>query len=95
MAMNLLRWIVNFLCAAVLSLVFLYLVISIAILFFIFTGSLTPGAPMYVDATTPTVRSILLFQFFSLVVMSVCFFIRAKFGQKNDFRFLRKSPPAT
>ncbi|MES2412291.1 MAG: hypothetical protein V4614_00715 [Pseudomonadota bacterium] len=91
MLMNALRWIVNFLCATVISFVFLYLVISLAILFFIATGSLTPGQPMYMDSTTPPVGSILMFQLSACVVLGCCFLVRKRFGQKNDFRFLRKN----
>ena len=89
--MKAIRWIVNALCAALICMVFLYFVISLAILGFIVFGVLTPGQPMYLDAATPSVAGVLKFQLISLAALTVCLFLRAKIGQKNDFRFLKSS----
>lgn len=89
--MKTMRWLVNVVCAITISMVFLYFSISMAILAFIVMGDLTPGQPMYFDATTPTLWQVLAFQLICMAIMASCFFLPAKIGQKNDFNFLRKN----
>ncbi|MES2281783.1 MAG: hypothetical protein V4542_10265 [Pseudomonadota bacterium] len=85
-----LRWTVNFLCAAVICFVFFYLVISLFILGAILIGAMVPGMPMYIDTPTPSIASLLKFQFGSLVPLAICLYVRATFGRKNDLVFLKK-----
>jgi hypothetical protein len=89
--MKIIRWLINVVCAITISMVFLYFSISMAILAFIVMGGLTPGQPMYFDANTPTLWQVLGFQLTCMAIMASCFFLRAKIGQKNDFKFLKKN----
>jgi hypothetical protein len=61
--------------------VFLYFVISVCVAFFIFSGTLSIGQPMFFDITTPSWHALLLFQFGCVVVMSAAFILGAKLAR--------------
>lgn len=88
--MQLIRWLVNFVAGAIATVVSLYLVIAICILFFKLTGRLSDG-PMYFEMQTPSYAGLFLFQAICIAIISVCFAARITFGQKNDLSFLRRS----
>jgi hypothetical protein len=87
--MKIIRGITNFVCATIVAIIFLYFVISVAMLLFIFTGQLTVGQPMYIDMMTPSITNILKFQLVCILMISVCVLIRVKVGKKYDFKFLQ------
>ena len=88
--MNTIRWLVNVACAVTISMVFLYLSISLVVLAFIVMGDLIPGQPMYFDTLTPQLWEVLIFQVFCAAILALCFFLRAKIGLKNDLRWFVK-----
>ncbi len=87
--MKVIRWIINFISGAIVAIVFLYFVISLAVTFFILTGMLTDGQPMYIDLKTPPLYGLTIFQVISFSIISICILIRAKIGKKYDFKFLQ------
>lgn len=58
--MNYLRGLIRFICTFAVVISVYYTVISLAIVFFIATGTLREGGPMWIDIDTPSLESALL-----------------------------------
>ena len=84
------RWLVNVSAGAIVALTSLLLCISICILYFKLTGRLAEGA-MFFGMQTPSYHGLIVFQILGLLIVVVCLFVRASFGQKRDFGVRRKS----
>ena len=87
--MIVIRWFINFICATVAIFTVFYLAVSVAITYFILTGQLTVGKPMYFETDTPDIPGLLTFQAVSIVIIICCVLIRAIVGKKYDFKFLQ------
>jgi hypothetical protein len=87
--MNIIRKLVNFICALALALTGLYFTISLCILFFIFTGRLEVGYEFSSEDRVPGISTLLLFQAACIFIMATLVLIRAKVGNTYDFTFLK------
>lgn len=87
--MQLNKWFTNFLTAVVILFVSLYFVISICVLIFKLTGKLQDG-PMIFDLFVPSYPVLFLFQGGCLAILAACFYVRGKYGQKDDLFLLRQ-----
>lgn len=88
--MEFFRWLVNLAAGVTIALTSLLFCIATCILYFRFTGRLTDGA-MFFSMQTPSYRGLAAFLASSLLIVAACLLVRATFGQKHDFDFLRKS----
>ena len=82
--MKFLKVLASFLVAALMLVVGLYFAVALCIAFFLLTGRLRAGEPMYMDMGTPSWPVLLAYLLASAAVLALGFYVRRKLGPPQN-----------
>jgi len=81
--MKFVRLSLRFLCTMAILIIGAYTVTALGVAFFIVTGTLTPGDPMWIDVATPALGETLVFVCFGAAITACLAFARHKLSQRE------------